>query len=72
MFSQSLTQAALLACLAISTVHAAVPQISIKGTKFFYSNGTQYYMKGKSSTASARSWLIVAQELPISSHQLIH
>ncbi|KAH6713517.1 Glucanosyltransferase-domain-containing protein [Leptodontidium sp. MPI-SDFR-AT-0119] len=46
MFSKSLTQAVLLACLAISTVHAAVPQISIKGTKFFYSNGTQYFMKG--------------------------
>ncbi|KAL2070046.1 hypothetical protein VTL71DRAFT_14726 [Oculimacula yallundae] len=46
MFAKSLTQAVLLASLAISTVHAAVPQISIKGTKFFYSNGTQYYMKG--------------------------
>ncbi|CZS96288.1 hypothetical protein WAI453_009860 [Rhynchosporium graminicola] len=46
MFAKSLTQAVLLACLAVSSVHAAVPQISIKGTKFFYSNGTQYYMKG--------------------------
>ncbi|KAI9046622.1 hypothetical protein LZ554_009365 [Drepanopeziza brunnea f. sp. 'monogermtubi'] len=46
MFSRFLTGLALLISLSISAVHAAVPQISISGTKFFYSNGTQYYMKG--------------------------
>lgn len=46
MFSRTIAGAALLASLAIGAVNAAVPQISIKGTKFFYSNGTQYYMKG--------------------------
>lgn len=47
MFSKTLANAALLASLAISTVNAAVPTISITGTKFFYENGTQYFMKGK-------------------------
>ncbi|KAK2629816.1 hypothetical protein QTJ16_000636 [Diplocarpon rosae] len=43
MFVEALAAAALLAA---SLVNAAVSQISIKGTKFFYENGTQYYMKG--------------------------
>ncbi|KAG9243609.1 Glucanosyltransferase-domain-containing protein [Calycina marina] len=45
MFSRALAVAGLLATLAISSVNA-VPTISAVGNKFFYSNGTQYYMKG--------------------------
>ncbi|KAH8596884.1 glycoside hydrolase family 72 protein [Bisporella sp. PMI_857] len=45
MFSRTLATAGLLATLAINAV-SAVPTISAKGNKFFYSNGTQYFMKG--------------------------
>lgn len=47
MFSKTLAAAGLLASVAISAVNAAVPTITTSGSKFFYSNGTQYYMKGK-------------------------
>lgn len=36
----------LLGFLHVLTVHAAVEKISVVGSKFFYDNGTQYYMKG--------------------------
>jgi 1,3-beta-glucanosyltransferase GAS1 len=45
MFSKVLTTAGLLASLAISAVNA-IPTIQAVGAKFFYSNGTQYYIKG--------------------------
>jgi hypothetical protein len=41
-----LATAGLLASLAFTAVNASVPTISISGAKFFYSNGTQYYIKG--------------------------
>lgn len=31
------------------TAHAAIDKISAVGSKFFYDNGTQYYMKGEIS-----------------------
>ncbi|KAE8441033.1 hypothetical protein EG329_006097 [Mollisiaceae sp. DMI_Dod_QoI] len=46
MLSKTLAATGLLASLAISAVHAATQTISVSGSKFFYSNGTQYYMKG--------------------------
>jgi len=46
MFSRMLATAGLLAALAVHTAHA-VPTISTLGNKFFYSNGTQYFMKGE-------------------------
>ena len=45
MFPRTLAIAGLLAAVALNIVNA-VPTISTLGNKFFYSNGTQYYMKG--------------------------
>lgn len=45
MFSKVLATAGLLASFAVSAVNA-VPTIEAVGAKFFYSNGTQYYIKG--------------------------
>lgn len=46
MFSKALATAGLLASFAFSAVNASVPTISVSGAKFFYSNGTQYFIKG--------------------------
>jgi hypothetical protein len=48
MFSKALATAGLLAGLAINAAAAAnaVPTIEAVGAKFFYSNGTQYFIKG--------------------------
>lgn len=45
MFTKTLT----LACLAAVNLVSAVtmPTISAVGSKFFFSNGTQYYIKGE-------------------------
>jgi hypothetical protein len=43
----------LLAGLQAATV-GAVPTISAVGSKFFYENGTQYYLKGTSGKLSYR------------------
>jgi hypothetical protein len=45
MFSKTLAGAGLLASFAISAINAIDP-ISVVGSKFFYSNGTQYFIKG--------------------------
>jgi len=45
MFSKALATAGLLAGFAICAVNA-VPTISAVGSKFFYDNGTQYFLKG--------------------------
>jgi 1,3-beta-glucanosyltransferase GAS1 len=45
MFSKVLATAGLLAGLAINAVNA-IPTIGAVGAKFFYSNGTQYFIKG--------------------------
>ena len=45
MFAKALASAVLLASYAITAINAVDP-ISVVGTKFFYKNGTQYYMKG--------------------------
>lgn len=45
MFAKALASAALLASYAVTAVNA-VDTISAVGSKFFYKNGTQYYMKG--------------------------
>jgi len=45
MLSRALATAGLLAGFAINAVNA-VPTISAVGNKFFYSNGTQYFIKG--------------------------
>jgi 1,3-beta-glucanosyltransferase GAS1 len=46
MFSKVLAIAGLLAGLAINAAANAVPTIEAVGAKFFYSNGTQYFIKG--------------------------
>lgn len=46
MLSKTLATAGLLAGFAISAVTAAVPTIKVVGSKFFYENGTQYFLKG--------------------------
>jgi hypothetical protein len=46
MYSKVLATAGLLAGLAINAVNAVVPTIEAVGAKFFYSNGTQYFIKG--------------------------
>jgi hypothetical protein len=46
MFSKALVTAGLLASFAFGAVNATVPTISVSGAKFFYSNGTQYFIKG--------------------------
>jgi len=56
MFSKSLATAGLLAAYAITTVVAATPTISAVGNKFFYSNGTQYFIKGKIRSQAAQAF----------------
>lgn len=34
----------------------AVPTISAVGSKFFYENGTQYYLKGSWGSRSTHGW----------------
>jgi len=51
MFSRTIVSAGLLAAVVVNMVNA-VPTISTLGNKFFYSNGTQYFMKGKNVPAS--------------------
>ena len=48
MISNLLAKAGLLAAFAVNAAVAAssVPTISVVGSKFFYSNGTQYFIKG--------------------------
>lgn len=48
MFSKTLTLAFLAAANLVSAV--TMPTISAVGSKFFFSNGTQYYIKGQSSS----------------------
>jgi hypothetical protein len=67
MLSPILSRAALLASLAIGAVRAIDP-VSWVGSKFFYSNGTQFYIKGNThrpvpSTMNARGVLTPRQEL---------
>jgi hypothetical protein len=52
MFSKTLARTGLIAGLAINAVNA-IPTISAVGTKFFDSDGKQFYIKG-TSTASLR------------------
>jgi hypothetical protein len=42
-----------LAALAGVTAVAAIPTISVKGSKFFTSDGNQFYVKGKQPTSTA-------------------
>jgi 1,3-beta-glucanosyltransferase GAS1 len=51
MFAKALASAVLLASYAITAINAIDP-ISVVGTKFFYKNGTQYYIKGTPSPQS--------------------
>jgi len=37
-----------LLALALAAVTAAIPTIEVKGSKFFTSDGNQFYVKGKS------------------------
>jgi hypothetical protein len=48
MFARTLASVSLLASYAITAVNAVDP-ISVVGSKFFYKNGTQYYIKGTSA-----------------------
>lgn len=73
MFTKALTLAVL---AAINMVSAAdMPTISAVGAKFFFSNGTQYYIKGKQipsqlmSIADRVSRRCVPAYLPRPSHQ---
>lgn len=45
MFTKALSLALLAAVTVVSAVN--MPTISAVGAKFFFSNGTQYYIKGK-------------------------
>lgn len=54
MLSKTFLAAASIAILAASTV-SAIPTISAVGSKFFTSNGNQFYIKGKSSDSSQTS-----------------
>jgi hypothetical protein len=45
MLAQALASVVLLASYAITAINAVDP-ISAVGSKFFYKNGTQYYIKG--------------------------
>lgn len=56
MFSKVLATAGLLASVAVGVV-GAIPTIEAVGAKFFYSNGTQYYIKGM---ASLLIWTTIA------------
>ena len=47
MFSKALSLALLVAVNIVSAID--MPTISAVGAKFFFSNGTQYYIKGKFS-----------------------
>jgi len=58
MFSKMLATAGLIAGLAISAVHA-IPTISAVGSKFFDSDGKQFYIKGTSTASLRRQSLIV-------------
>lgn len=53
------------------TAHAAVDKVNAIGSKFFYENGTQYYMKGRDPTRLSESYRVYVtdycQELPTSS-----
>jgi hypothetical protein len=51
MFSNMLVKAGLLAGFinAAAAASSSVPTISAIGSKFFYSNGTQYFLKGMPS-----------------------
>lgn len=53
------------------TAHAAVDKVNAVGSKFFYENGTQYYMKGRDPTALSESHRVYVtdyrQESPTSS-----
>jgi hypothetical protein len=53
MFSLTWASALLLAGSAITAIHAIDP-ISAVGSKFFYSNGTQYFIKGTPAPVSTR------------------
>jgi hypothetical protein len=47
MLSSMLAKAGLLATFAVhAAVAASAPHISAVGNKFFYANGTQYFIKG--------------------------
>jgi hypothetical protein len=57
MFSDMLAKAGLLAAFAVNAAVAAstVPTISAVGSKFFYSNGTQYFIKGMRQPSCSHS-----------------
>ena len=53
MFSKTLATAGLLAGFAISAVNA-IPTISAVGSKFFDSNGNQFFMKGTATNLARK------------------
>lgn len=60
---------ALVALLALQA--AAVPTISAVGSKFFYENGTQYYLKGTLGSPRYLGLTNVEKAFPISSLPMI-
>lgn len=62
MFSKTLAAAGLLASVVIGAVNAATPTITTSGAKFFYSNGTQYYMKGVAYQLTEADPLVDAEQ----------
>lgn len=54
MFAKTFMKAALLASYAISATDA-IATISTVGNKFFTSNGTQFYMKGRLTSPAQES-----------------
>lgn len=62
MFSKSLLAAASVAALAVDTVKA-IPTISAVGSKFFTSNGNQFYIKGNRTYSKQTSDTLANQVL---------
>jgi hypothetical protein len=60
--SQVVRSASLLAGLAVSVVGADLPAISVIGSKFFDSNGDQFFVKGR---------ILAELVLPVSNHGVL-
>jgi hypothetical protein len=66
MFAKALVVAGLLAGFVLKPALAAtssIPTITASGAKFFYSNGTQYFIKGRLPCRSWHSSANAIQEL---------
>lgn len=65
-FLPSLSAAWWLLGSSVLTAHAAIDKINAVGSKFFYDNGSQYYMKGE-IFALHREYILTVQASRINS-----